>query len=141
MAFVGFLGSSSLVLYSLVPGFLVCTKFSARNRIMELTELNHQLRRAQGKAESVARSHQEAADATRAELEIVQGRLRAMPKRFTESRQSLEREVRILEDQRRSLQLAQRKIMEVVDHGRSDDESYYLGGQLRDKSFLQWLYL
>lgn len=114
-------------MYSLVPGFLFRTKFSARNRIMELTEFNHQLRRAQGKAESVARSHQEAADVTRAELEKVQGRLRAMPKRFTESRQSLEREVRILEDQRRSLQLAQRKkAMEVVDHGRSDDESLLL---------------
>lgn len=76
---------------------------------MELELLNDQLRKGQGEAERKAKSQQAAAYATRSDVQKVAERLKAMPKRFTQSLSQLRDEVDRLEREKLSLQLAQQQ--------------------------------
>lgn len=76
---------------------------------MELEVLNNQLRRGQVGAEREAKSQQTASRATRAELQKVSERLKAMPRRFTESLLQLRDEVDKLESEKLSLELAKQQ--------------------------------
>lgn len=76
---------------------------------MELQLLNDKLRKGQGEAERKAKSQQAAADATRSDVQKVAERLKAMPKRFTQSLPQLRDEVERLEREKLSLQLAQQQ--------------------------------
>lgn len=81
---------------------------------MELELLNAQLRKGHGEAERKAKSQQVASNATRADVQRVSQRLKAMPKRFTESLPSLRDEVDRLEREKLSLELAkQQKTVKV----------------------------
>lgn len=73
---------------------------------MELELLNSHLRRGQAKADSEARSWDEASRVTKAELEQARERLHAMPHRFTDSLDLLKGEVEKLGKEKLALQLA-----------------------------------
>lgn len=76
---------------------------------MELELLNDQLKKGQGEAERKAKSERAASDATRADVQRVSQRLKAMPKRFTQSLPSLRDEVDSLEREKLSLELAKQQ--------------------------------
>lgn len=84
-------------------------QFAVKDRILEVELLNDQLRKGQATAELETRSHEADASATKAELERMQERLRAMPKRFTESLQLLRNDVDSLEREKLSLELAKQQ--------------------------------
>lgn len=82
---------------------------------MELEVLNDQLRKGQAGAEREAKSQQAASYSTSSELQKVSERLKAMPKRFTQSLSQLRDEVDNLESEKRSLELAkQRRTLKVL---------------------------
>lgn len=76
---------------------------------MELELLNDQLRKGQGEAERKTKSQQAASKAARVDVQKVERRLKAMPKRFTQSLSSLRDEVDSLEREKLSLELAQQQ--------------------------------
>lgn len=97
--------------------FFVDDQFAAKDRIMELEVLNDQLRKGQAEAEREAKSQQAASYSTSAELQKVSERLKAMPKRFTQSLAQLRDEVENLESEKLSLELAkQRRTLKVLPH-------------------------
>lgn len=79
--------------------------------------LNDQLRKGQAGAEREAKSQQVASSATRAELQKVSERLKAMPRRFTQSLSQLRDEVDKLESEKLSLGLEkQQRTLKVIAH-------------------------
>ncbi|CAM9530309.1 unnamed protein product, partial [Ectocarpus fasciculatus] len=82
------------------------TNFAAQDRVMELELLNNQLRKGQAEAERSAKLQEATFCSTRAEVNKVAERLKAMPKRFSQSLQSLREEVETLEREKFNLELA-----------------------------------
>lgn len=76
---------------------------------MEIDLLNDQLRKGQAAAELETRLHEAASGETKAELERMRERLKAMPRRFTESLQLLRDDVDSLEREKLSLELAKQQ--------------------------------
>lgn len=76
---------------------------------MELELLNNQLKKGQAEAQRKATSQHAAARATKEEVQKAGERLRAMPKRFTQSLQLLRDEVDQLERKKLALELAKQQ--------------------------------
>ncbi|CAM9332018.1 unnamed protein product, partial [Hapterophycus canaliculatus] len=83
--------------------------FAAQDRIMELELLNNQLKKGQAEVERKAKLQQAASCSTKAEVQKAAERLRAMPKRFTQSLQLLRDEVDQLEREKLGLELARQQ--------------------------------
>ncbi|CAM9724368.1 unnamed protein product [Ectocarpus sp. 8 AP-2014] len=108
------------------------TNFAAQDRVMELELLNSQLRKGQAEAERNAKMQEATFRSTRAEVNKVAERLKAMPKRFTQSLQSLRDEVETLEREKFNLELAkERKTSKEADLiASAKRQQSYLGEEL-----------
>ncbi|CAN0393235.1 unnamed protein product [Ectocarpus sp. 12 AP-2014] len=108
------------------------TNFAAQDRVMELQLLNSQLRKGQAEAERNAKLQEATFRSTRAEVNKVAERLKAMPKRFTQSLQSLRDEVETLEREKFNLELAkERKTSKEADLiASAKRQQAYLGEEL-----------
>ncbi|CAM9730939.1 unnamed protein product [Ectocarpus sp. 4 AP-2014] len=108
------------------------TNFAAQDRVMELELLNSQLRKGQAEAERNAKLQEATFGSTRAEVNKVAERLKAMPKRFTQSLQSLRDEVETLEREKYNLELAkERKTSKEADLiASAKRQQSYLGEEL-----------
>ncbi|CBJ27685.1 hypothetical protein Esi_0080_0105 [Ectocarpus siliculosus] len=109
------------------------TNFAAQDRVMELELLNSQLRKGQAEAERNAKLQEDTFRSTRAEVNKVAERLKAMPKRFTQSLQSLRDEVETLEREKFNLELAkERKTSKEADLiASAKRQQSYLGEELK----------
>ncbi|CAM9562423.1 unnamed protein product [Ectocarpus sp. 6 AP-2014] len=108
------------------------TNFAVQDRVMELELLNSQLQKGQAEAERNAKLQEATFRSTRAEVNKVAERLKAMPKRFTQSLQSLRNEVETLEREKFNLELAkERKTSKEADLiASAKRQQSYLGEEL-----------
>ncbi|CAN0512224.1 unnamed protein product [Ectocarpus sp. 12 AP-2014] len=108
------------------------TTFAAQDRVMELELLNSQLRKGQAEAERNAKLQEATFRSTRAEVNKMAERLKAMPKRFTQSLQSLRDEVETLEREKFNLELEkERKTSKEADLiASAKRQQAYLGEEL-----------
>ncbi|CAM9399813.1 unnamed protein product, partial [Scytosiphon promiscuus] len=103
--------------------------FAAQDRIMELELLNDQLKKGQAEVKRKAALQKAASLATRAEVQKAAGRLKAMPKRFTQSLQLLRDEVDHLEREKLALELAKQE--------RTSQEADRLACATRQQAYLR----